>query len=267
MTQYSDPPLSGGTDPLSGRYPPGGVPEPSTGRGEPSTADVAKGQAGEVANTAGDAGKHVAGVAGEQAQQVASETTQQVKQLMAQTRSELTEQAASQQKRVASGLRSLGEELSSMARGSEQSGMATDLAHQAGERTSAVASWLEEREPGNVVDEVTRFARQRPGAFLAVTAGAGFLLGRLGRGLKAANDDSSERSADASAQGPGGGAPSGVGDSSRQGYATAPLPPVPAYPPAPGYQQPPPGYQQPPPGYPPQTPGYPQGRTGRDLAP
>ncbi len=263
---HSDPPLSGGTDPLSGRYQ-GGVPEPSAGRGESSTADIAKGQAGEVANTAGDAGKHVAGVAGEQAQQVASEATRQVKQLMAQTRSELTEQAASQQKRVASGLRSLGEELSSMARGSEQSGMATDLAHQAGERTSAVASWLEEREPGNVVDEVTRFARQRPGAFLAITAGAGFLLGRLGRGLKAANDDSSESSADASAQGPGGGAPSGVGDNSRQGNATAPLPPVPAYPPGPGYQPPQaPGYP-PAPSYPPPAPSYPQGRTGRDLAP
>jgi len=264
---YSDPPLSGGTDPLSGRYQ-GEVPEPSAGRGEPSTADVAKNQAGEVANTAVDAGKRVAGVAGEQANQVASEATQQVKQLVQQTRSELTEQAASQQKRVASGLRSLGEELSSMARGSEQSGMATDLAHQAGERTSAVASWLEEREPGNVVDEVTRFARQRPGAFLAITAGAGFLLGRLGRGLKAANDDSSESSADASAQGAGGGAPSGVGDS-RQGNATAPLPPVPAYPPGPGYQPPQaPGYPPPQaPGYPPPAPSYPQGRTGRDLAP
>ena len=288
MTQYSDPPLSGGTDPLSGRYP-GGVPEPSTGRGESSTADVAKGQAGEVANTAGDAGKHVAGVAGEQAQQVASETTQQVKQLLAQTRGELTEQAASQQKRVASGLRSLGEELTAMAKASEQSGMATDLAHQAGERTSAVASWLEQREPGNVVDEVTRFARQRPGAFLAITAGAGLLLGRLGRGLKAANDDSNESSADASAQGSGGTPTYGTGDNSREGYATTPLPPVPAYPPAPGYQQPAPGYQQPAPGYQqpapgyqqpapgyqqpppgyqqPQAPGYPQGRTGRDLAP
>ena len=54
-----------------------------------------------------------------------------------------------------------------MAHGSEQPGMATDLAQQASERTNAVASWLEEREPGHVVDEITRFARQRPGTFLA----------------------------------------------------------------------------------------------------
>jgi len=169
---------------LSAPYP--GVAQELTGdRGEPSTTDVAKDQAGAVAGTASDAGKHVAGVAGEQAGQVASEASQQVKDLVHQTRGELTEQAAAQQKRVAGGLRSLGEELHSMAQNSEQQGPATDLVKQAAERTSKVASWLEDRGPGNVVDEVTRFARQRPGAFLAIAAGAGLLVGRLGRGLKA----------------------------------------------------------------------------------
>ena len=96
MTQRSDSPRSGGVEPVSGGYT-GGVPQPSAERGEPSTTDVAKDQAGEVAKTASDAGKHVAGVAGEQAGQVASEATQQVKQLVQQTRGELTEQAATQQ--------------------------------------------------------------------------------------------------------------------------------------------------------------------------
>ena len=271
MTQRSDFPHSGGVEPLSGRYP-AGVPEPSAEGGEPSSADVAKHQAGEVAKTASDAGKHVAGVAGEQAGQVASEATQQVKQLARQTRGELTEQAATQQKRVASGLRSLSKELSAMANGAEQPGMATDLAQQAGERTNAVASWLEEREPGHVVEEITRFARQRPGAFLAIAAGAGFLVGRLGRGLKAASDGSGDSGDNTSPQGPGNAPDLRMGDTSRQGYANAPLPPVPAYPPAPGYDpsryQPAPGYQQPPaPSYPPPSPGYPQGPSGRDLAP
>ena len=287
MTQRSDSPLSGGVEPVSGGYP-GRVPEPNAERREPSTTDVAKDQAGEVAKTASDAGKHVAGVAGEQAGQVASEATQQVKQLVQQTRSELTDQAATQQKRVASGLRSLSTELSEMAYASEQPGMAADLAQQAGERTNAVASWLEEREPGHVVDEIVRFARQRPGAFLAVAAGAGFLVGRLGRGLKAASDGSGDNT---SPQGPGNAPDLRMGDTGRQGYANAPLPPVPAYPPPapgdaaggyqtgpyqqppppPGYQQPPapPGYQQPPapPGYRPPAPGYPQGPSRRDLAP
>ncbi len=281
MTQSSDFPGSRRFDPSTSRYREGAY-EPSTTGGQQSSTDVAKDQAGAVAGTASDAGRHVAGVAGEQAGQVASEASQQVRDLVQQTRGELTEQAATQQKRVAGGLRSLGEELHSMAQNSEQRGPATDLVKQAAERTGKVASWLEDREPGNVVEEVTRFARQRPGAFLAIAAGAGLLVGRLGRGLKSANEDSS---------GSGSGRSHGSPDTGRQGNVQ-PLPPssgyeqggyqgAPAYPqtpgyqsapnyapggyqPGPGYQQPPaptyppnPGYQQPPPGYP-QGPGYPQ---------
>jgi hypothetical protein len=266
MSLPSDPP-HGGLGPASGGYPAGVPPlsaEPglSARREEPSTTDVAKDQAAEVAGTARDAGKHVAGVAGEQAAQVATEATQQVKQLVQQTRGELTEQAAGQQQRVARGLRSLSKELRAMAQGSEQSGMATDLVHQASDRTNAVASWLEQREPGHVVDEVTRFARQRPGTFLALAAGAGLLVGRLGRGLKAANDDSNDGAAP---QGPGNASNTQVGGTSGKGYAPNPLPQVPTYPPPPGYDQrrgyaPAPGYPPPPaaPGRPPQAPGYQQ---------
>jgi hypothetical protein len=296
MSLSSDRPPYGGAGTASEGYPAVVPPHGAEyGRGaprqQPATADVAKDQAAEVAGTARDAGKHVAGVAGEQAGQVASEATQQVKQLIHQTRGELTEQAANQQQRVASGLRSLSKELSAMARGSEQSGMATDLVHQASERTNSAASWLEQREPGHVLDEVTRFARQRPGAFLALAAGAGLLVGRLGRGLKAASDDDSHDGTTPQAPGNTQG-----GDTSRQGYASAPLPPAPPYPPTPGYggggaYDPAPGYQPPagrpnypsqapaypqpqapsyppPPNYPPQSaPGYPQGHSGRDVNP
>jgi len=297
MSLSSDPP-HGGVGTTSGGYPAGVPPLSAEGglsarREEPSTTDVAKDQAAEVAGTARDAGKHVAGVAGEQAGQVASEATQQVKQLVKQTRGELTEQAASQQQRVASGLRSLSKELSAMAQGSEQSGIATDLVHQASDRTNAVASWLEQREPGHVVDEVTRFARQRPGTFLALAAGAGLLVGRLGRGLKEANDD---RNDGAAPKGPANASNTPGADTSGQGYASNPLPPVPTYPPTPGYDdsrgyEPAPGYPPPPaaPSHPPQAPGYqqpqapgyrpppsfspqpapghPQGPSGRDLNP
>lgn len=253
---HNNPAFPSGVDPLSAPSPEVAQ-EPTGDRGEPSTADVAKDQAGAVAGTAADAGKRVAGVAGEQSGQVASEASQQVKDLVHQTRGELTEQAATQQKRVAGGLRALGDELHSMAQNSEQQGPATDMVKQAADRTRSVASWLEDREPGNVVDEVTRFARQRPGAFLAIAAGAGLLVGRLGRGLKAANDDDGNSGGNSSARGPGTAPNLGAGENSRQGYATTPPPQVPVYPPAPGYPQPGPGFQQPPPGYP-QDPGYPQ---------
>lgn len=150
-----------------------------------STTDVAKQQAGDVAAGAADAGKHVAGVAQDQAQNVAAEATNQAKDLIHQTRGELTEQAAAQQKRAASALRALGDELGSMARSTDNPGVASDLARQAADRSGSIAAWLDDREPGHVLDEVTSFARRRPGAFLAIAAGAGLLAGRLGRGLTA----------------------------------------------------------------------------------
>ncbi len=270
--------------------------EPPT-TGERSTTDVAQEQAGEVAGSATEAGKHVAGVAGEQASQVKSEATQQAKDLWRQTQGELNDQAATQQNRAAQGLRSLSEELRSMARGSEQPGMATDLAHQAAERTNTVASWLDQHEPGHVLDEVTRFARRRPGAFLAISAGAGFLVGRLGRGLKAAgsNDAGDGAARDLSSGDPGAGAeyttpeyatvppPPGYQPSGYPAGPAYPQSPPPHYPPGSGYPaQPPrgpgyppaaggpqqgPGYPPPGPGYPRQEPDYPQPPTGRDLAP
>lgn len=293
MTQFSDPPLPGGVDPVP--YPAGVPLGTETGGGlgprheePPSTTDVAKEQAAQVTNTAVDAGKHVANVAGEQAGQVAAEATHQVKALAAQTRDELTAQAATQQQRVAQGLRSLGTELQAMARGSQNPGMATDLVAQVSERTTTVAAWLEQREPGHVLDEVTGFARRRPGAFLALAAGAGLLAGRLGRGLKAAHDDTD---ADNST-------PRSASNTSTGGYTppqptpAATYPPPPGYDPHPngpgggydpaGYQQPPgaptapppapglphpqeQGYHPPPPSYPPPaTSGYPPS-SGRDL--
>ena len=296
MTYPNDPPFSGGADPLAGRYP-AGVPQHSAEAAEPSTTDVAKDQAGEVAGTARDATQHVAGVAAEQVGQVASEATQQVKALVHQTRGELTQQASEQQKRVASGLRALGKELGAMAQGSEQSGMATELVAQVGQRTDTLASWLEDREPGHVVDEVTRFARQRPGAFLAAAAAAGFLVGRLGRGLKAANNTSTDTASPQDrfiTNTPQGDAHTQAYDINRQAHAApTPTAPAPTYPPtsghqggyqpAPGYQQPPapnysspspdyqrptaPGYSGPPATYPPPSPGYRQGPSGQNLAP
>lgn len=162
---------------------------PSTGAsgggtsGTGSTTDVAKDQAQQVAGDARAGGQHVAGVAKEETKHVASEAASQAQNLWYQTRSELVDQTSQQQQRVAGGLRSLGEELASMARSSEQQGVASDLAHRAAEQARTAAQWLENREPGSVVDEVKRFARRKPGTFLAMAAGLGVLGGRLSRSM------------------------------------------------------------------------------------
>lgn len=71
-----------------------------------------------------------------------------------------------------------------MADGAEQPGMGTDLAREVSQRTDAFAQWLEEHEPGDLIAAAKSFARERPGTFLALAAGAGVLAGRLTRGMK-----------------------------------------------------------------------------------
>jgi hypothetical protein len=172
--------------------------------GDTSSGSGVKEEASQLAGQAADAGQHVAQVAKEETKKVAAEAGTQVKNLVREAGTELKDQAAVQQARVADGLRSVGNELSSMAEKSENPGMATDLVQQVSARASSVADWLEAREPGSILDEVKGFARQRPGVFIALAAGAGILAGRLTRALTEHSDsdsDSVSRSASARSNG------------------------------------------------------------------
>src|SRR6478609_2736286 len=162
---------------------------PSSNGGDTSTAEVAKQQAADVADTAKQASAQVTDTVKEQAGQVTAEAKHQAKQLLAQAQSELTEQAASTQQRVSEGLHALADELSGMARNSDQDGVATDLARQAADKARQAAGWLADRDPGSLLDEVRSFARKKPGTYLAIALGAGVLAGRLTRGLTAPAED------------------------------------------------------------------------------
>jgi hypothetical protein len=165
--------------------------EPAETPPTPSTANVAKDEASNVARGGVAAGQHVAEVAKDQAATVAAQTGDQVKDLLAQTRSELTTQAGQQQARIAQGLRALGDELHAMTQHEGQSGIATDAAHQGAARTQQLAAWLDDREPGSLVQDATSFARRKPGMFLLVALGTGVLAGRLTRGVKDASGEDS----------------------------------------------------------------------------
>jgi hypothetical protein len=162
---------------------------PSADGADTSTTEVAKQQAADVADTAKQAGAQVADTVKEQAGQVTAEATHQAKQLLAQAQSELSEQAAATQQRVSEGLHALADELSGMARNSDQDGVATDLARQAADKARQTAGWLADRDPGSLLDEVRSFARRKPGTYLAIALGAGVLAGRLTRGLTAPAED------------------------------------------------------------------------------
>jgi hypothetical protein len=175
--------------PQHGESPPAGLAE------EQGPADVVTSQASGLSHSGVQAGKHVAEVAREQASGVAAEAGRQGRDLLQQGQGQLEEQAAQGQQRVAKRLLSLSDELRSMADASGQGGMAADLAHQAASRVRAAGQWLDDREPGQVVDEMQSFARRRPAVFLMLAAGAGLVAGRLTRGLKPANSGNSPATA------------------------------------------------------------------------
>lgn len=162
----------------------------STEGGAQGKAGAAKEQASQVAHDAADAGKHVAGITKDQAKNVAGEAKTQVKNvageakfqakdLLDQGRTQLTEQASAQQKKAAEGIRGLSDQLHSMKSGEVASGPAADIVGQVATRLEGAASWLEERQPGDLITEVRQFAARRPGTFIAIAAIAGVVAGRL----------------------------------------------------------------------------------------
>lgn len=161
-------------------------------RDDQGKVDAAKHEAGALKDTASEQVSNVADTAKAEVGNVAREANSQVKDLFAQTQSELKEQAGAQQQRVASGLRSLGDELGSMARNSETSGLASDLVWQVSDRARSAASWLDSRDPGSLLAEVKSYARRKPGTFIAVAAIAGVAAGRLTRALAGNATDEKE---------------------------------------------------------------------------
>lgn len=236
MTQGPTPPTGSVGNPL-------GEPVPTTSGATgyadtsdtSSTKEAAKQEASHLAQTAGQDAQQVKETAKEtakdtvaeakgQAQQAVAEAKYQARDLFEQTRREMTDQSSQQQRRLAGGIRSFSGELESLASGNAQEGLASDLARQASSYADKVGRWLDEREPADVLDEVSRYARRHPGTFIAIAAGLGLLAGRVARSLK---DESAEQSA-SSGTGQGAYVPPSYPPSSTYapatGYTTSPAP-------------------------------------------
>src|ERR687893_98325 len=156
--------------------------------GSPSTKDVARDEAGNVKDTAVGAGRQVASTAKGEAANVAGEAKQQAKSLVSTATSELKNQASNQQNRLASTLRGYTDQLQGVTQGQGlEAGPLNDLVQRAASRGNDFVSWLENREPADVLDEVRRYARRRPVVFLTLCGLAGVVAGRITRGAVAAN--------------------------------------------------------------------------------
>lgn len=161
----------------------------------------ARQEAGKMGHEAQQAAGQVAHQAANQGNQVMTEGRHQARNLASQASAQLREQAGTQQKRAADRLRAFGTELGSMANKTDQHGIASDMVQRASDAAQQAAGWLEEREPGALVDEVRDYARRRPGAFLAGAVVAGLVVGRLTRGLAAGSGSSATGAGDPAGDG------------------------------------------------------------------
>jgi hypothetical protein len=155
-----------------------------------AVAGTAKDEAAAVKDTAVGAGQQVASVAADEAKNVAAETATQVKDIAKQAAGEASTKVSESKQQLATLVHSAAKQLGAVGSGGTvESGPLTELAKQASQRVGEVGHWLENREPRELVSDLSDFARRRPAVFLVGAALAGVVAGRLTRGLIAEAKD------------------------------------------------------------------------------
>jgi hypothetical protein len=142
----------------------------------------------EAAGTASEETRRVGNVASEEVQNVAGEAASQVRQLADEARTQVEEQSKNQRDRMTARLRTFSDDLASMQQQTGGQGLAGELVKMVSDRARQVSSQLEDREPGELLEDVRSFARRRPGTFLLGSLAAGVIAGRLLRGAKESHD-------------------------------------------------------------------------------
>jgi hypothetical protein len=167
-----------------------------------------------------EATKEVAQSAKDHVSEVGGEVAQQTRNIAGQVRERLTGEARSQNDKLASGLRQLADDLGQMGNGNGST--AATVVQQLSDGSRRAASYLEEYGPDGLLREAQDFARRRPGAFLLGAAVAGFVAGRLGKGLLASPSTSSASSGASRMTGVGV-TPTGATTPTATGVAPAPI--------------------------------------------
>lgn len=161
-----------------------------------TTASSAAEAGGQVAGTAAEGAKEVAVQAAQQAGEVKQQASEQARQLLGQAQSQVREQAESQTQRASSSLKDFGQQLRGLAEGQPKAGgIAENGVRQLAEKVEEFAERLDERGLDGTVEDLRRFARQKPGLFLLGATAAGFAIGRLGKGLKEAQEQERQATA------------------------------------------------------------------------
>ncbi len=162
---------------------------------QPDTArstDAAQERGAAVAHDVKDEASAVAGTAKDQAGRVADEARHQARDLAEDARQQLRQQASTQTEHLGAAVGHLGERVQALADGRpEDAGPVGDVVARLGDQVQEIASRVDELGFDGAVDELQRFTRRRPGAFLAGAAALGFAATRLAQGVKADQDSGS----------------------------------------------------------------------------
>jgi hypothetical protein len=174
------------------------VPQPGATDEQARPAQVV-GRAGEeasnVVETATDGVRDVADEVKTQTKAVAGEARQQFDDLVDDAREEFRQQAEQRNEQAASQLRSLSEQLVALTEGrTESAGPLVGYLRDVDGQVRNLATRLEQRGPQGVMQDLSGFARRRPGVFLAGAVGVGFVIGRAVRAGSAAQQSSTAKS-------------------------------------------------------------------------
>jgi len=145
-------------------------------------ARTARDAGADVARTARDAGMDVARTATEEARQVAHTAAEEVREVGRGVRERLRDEVDRQHRQVTDRVSTFAEELYTMARQRPDT-PAAELVETLAARSRSFAEYLEQHGPERVLHELQDFARRRPGTFIVAAVTAGFVVGRLSKGL------------------------------------------------------------------------------------
>jgi hypothetical protein len=211
--------------------------QPYAAPGQPGqdrdTTDVVRGEGAELRHEAAREAQAVAATVGEEASFVVQEAALHARDLAEDAKHQLHHQMESQTEQLGGVLGQFGERVHALAEGRpDDAGPVGQYAESIADQVDQLAGRIEHLGFDGMVEEVQRFARRRPGAFLAGAALAGFAVSRLGRGVQAAQQQ--EEQGDGRDRGSAGAAGTPPLVTAPPPTITDPnVPPAPAVPPMP----------------------------------
>jgi vacuolar-type H+-ATPase subunit H len=153
----------------------------TTQQEEESTAAKLRQQASDVASAGTQEMQHVASTAKQEAAAVVDDAGTQARRVVNEATTQLRRQGDEQVQRLAGTIGDLSQELRRMSDAGD--GTAAGLASDAAEMLDRFGGQLMRGGFDGALNDLRRYARNRPGVFLAAAVGAGFVAGRLVRNV------------------------------------------------------------------------------------